>query len=97
MNPLDIQCNTALPPRHSVQYSSTSGHSVQYSPTPWTIQCNTILPPGQKRVEEPPRTNWSSVGGSRTSNGIAHCSTIHAGDPLRSYTSEKAVMFNNSY
>jgi len=27
----------------------------------------------------------------------SNCSTIHAGDPLHSYTSEKAVMFNNSY
>jgi len=27
----------------------------------------------------------------------SNCSTIHAGDLLRSYTSEKAVMFNNSY
>ena len=27
----------------------------------------------------------------------SNCSTIHAGDQLRSYTSEKAVVFNNSY
>jgi len=26
----------------------------------------------------------------------SNCSTVHAGDPLRSYTSEKAVMSNNS-
>jgi len=83
--PWTIQCNTALSP----------GYSVQYSPTPWTFSViqpypldYTALPPGHSfsAIQLPPltkyscrtpRTNWSSVGGSRTSNGIAHSAIVH--------------------
>ena len=46
---------------------------------------------------QPPSNNYLDFSNFHIPGMHSNCSTIRAGDQLRSYTSEKAVVFSNGY